>query len=160
MKNFNLDKDIIINENFKIGLILSEWNYDITINLYNSIFNTLIKLGIFKKNIYTWKVPGAFELVYAADKICRYKENLNSIIVIGSIIKGETENFECISHSVSQGIKNINIKYKTPVIFCVLTDYNKNQSIKRSEIYSKYNKGIECAKTAIKMSFFKKNIIK
>ncbi len=109
-----------------------------------------------KEKIRLWKVPGSYELIYSAKKIAHCYD-FDSIIVIGSIIKGETPHFKYLCQSVSQGIKDVNIKYDVPVIFCVLTDENKQQSFDRSG--GKYgNKGIECAKTALDMAIFKNSM--
>lgn len=152
----SLDKNEIINANLHIALIVSLWNKDITDRLYNAAYNTLIQYGISKNRIKTWTVSGSYELIYSAKKIA-VCYNFDSIIVIGSLIQGETFHFEYLCQAVSQGIKDINIKYDVPVIFCVLTDKNKQQSIDRSG-GKNGNKGIECAKVAIDMSLFRKSM--
>ncbi|WP_185876913.1 6,7-dimethyl-8-ribityllumazine synthase [Blattabacterium cuenoti] len=153
---YSLDKKKIRNANLKFAIIVSLWNEEITNRLYQGAYNTLIQSEIFRENIQTWKVPGSYELIYSAKKIAHYY-NFDSIITIGSIIEGETSHYKYISQSISQGIKDINIKYDVPVIFCVLTDKNKQQSIDRSG-GKKGNKGVECAKTAIYMSLFRRSI--
>ncbi|WP_185869123.1 6,7-dimethyl-8-ribityllumazine synthase [Blattabacterium cuenoti] len=153
---YSLDRKKIKDENLKISIIVSLWNEEITKRLYQGAYETLIQLGVYKQNIQTWEVPGSYELIYSANKIANCY-NFDSIITIGSIIKGETFHFENICQSVSQGIKDINIKHDVPVIFCILTDKNKQQSFDRSG-GKNGNKGIECAKTAIYMSLFRKSI--
>lgn len=132
---------------FKFGIVLSKWNESVTRCLYKDVFNTLVYLGYFEKNIHSWETSGSFELIYAADKICSNYE-LDSLILIGNLLKGETEYFQNICKSLLQGIKNINIVYETPVILCILNSENK-KNIKIG------NRGIESAKTAIKMAFLK-----
>ena len=78
-------------------------------------------------------------------------QNLNAIIAIGNVIQGETKHFDFVCEGVTQGIVDLNIKYNTPVIFCVLTDNTKQQSLDRSG-GKLGNKGIECAIAAIKMA--------
>ncbi|PJC60703.1 MAG: 6,7-dimethyl-8-ribityllumazine synthase, partial [Flavobacteriales bacterium CG_4_9_14_0_2_um_filter_35_242] len=76
---------------------------------------------------------------------------LNAVIIIGSVIQGETKHFDFICNAVSQGVKDLNIKYNTPVIFCLLTDNTLQQALDRSG--GKHgNKGIECAVAALKMA--------
>ena len=76
------------------------------------------------------------------------------VITIGSVIKGETQHFDFVCDGVTQGIKDLNIKYDVSVIFCVLTDNNEQQSIDRSGgIHG--NKGTEAAIAAIKMAFLR-----
>jgi 6,7-dimethyl-8-ribityllumazine synthase len=81
---------------------------------------------------------------------------LDAIIAIGNVIQGETKHFDFVCNGVTQGIVDLNVKYNTPIIFCVLTDNTKQQSLDRSG--GKFgNKGIECAVAAIKMASLSKN---
>ena len=138
---------------FNITLIVSQWNESITNSLKNAAIETLLSLKVNPKNIKTIYVPGSFELIYGA-KLAQEK-NPDAIIVIGSIIQGETKHFDFICNAVSNGIKDLNIKSKVPIIFCVLTDYNLKQAQDRSG--GKHgNKGIEAAIAAIKMSKIRK----
>ena len=133
----------------KIGVVVSTWNSQITNNLYLSTKETLESHDVESNNIYKIEVPGTFELVYGAKKI-NEKLKLDAIIVLGSVIKGETPHFNFICNSVANGIKDLNIKLNIPVIFGVLTDLNLNQAIERSS--GEKNKGIECAIAAIQMA--------
>ncbi|AEU09552.1 6,7-dimethyl-8-ribityllumazine synthase [Blattabacterium sp. (Cryptocercus punctulatus) str. Cpu] len=154
--SYQIDKNKIKNKKLKFAIIVAQWNQDVTKKLYKGAYETLIQSGILKEKIKTWEVPGSYELIYSAKKIALCY-NFDSIIVIGSLIKGKTHHFDYLCQSISQGIKDINIKYDVPVIFCVLTDKNKKQSFDRSG--GKIgNKGIECAKTALYMAFFKNSI--
>lgn len=138
---------------FKITLIVSKWNESITNSLKSAAIETLLSLKVNPENIKTIYVPGSFELIYGA-KLAQEK-NPDAIIVIGSIIQGETKHFDFICNAVSNGIKDLNIKSKVPIIFCVLTDYNLEQAQDRSG--GKHgNKGIEAAIAAIKMSKIRK----
>ena len=139
--------------NFKFGIVVSEWNPEITQNLYEGALATLLKHGAISENVTSIKVPGSFELVYACNQLLSNNE-LDAVIAIGNVIKGETEHFTFVCEGVTQGIKDLNLQFDTPTIFCVLTDHNKQQSIDRSG--GKHgNKGIECAVAAIKMAALK-----
>ena len=148
-----IDKNFFPNnisgKGMKIGVVVSTWNSQITNNLYLSTKETLESHDVESNNIYKIEVPGSFELVYGAKKI-NEKLKLDAIIVLGSVIKGETPHFNFICNSVANGIKDLNIKLNIPVIFGVLTDLNLNQAIERSS--GKKNKGIECAIAAIQMA--------
>ena len=138
---------------YKITLVVSEWNESITNALKIAAIETLISLKVNSENINTIHVPGSFELIYGA-KLAQEK-NPDAVIVIGSIIQGETKHFDFICNAVSNGIKDLNIRNKVPIIFCVLTDYNLKQAQDRSG--GKYgNKGIEAAIAALKMSKIRK----
>ncbi|WP_185856828.1 6,7-dimethyl-8-ribityllumazine synthase [Blattabacterium cuenoti] len=153
---YSLDPKKIKNANLKISILVSLWNREITSRLYKGAYDTLIQLGVFKEKIKTWEVPGSYELIYASKKIA-HCFHFDSIIAIGSLIQGETPHFEYLCQAISHGIKEINIIYDVPVIFCVLSDRNQQQSFDRSG-GKNGNKGIECAKTAIYMSLFRKSI--
>ena len=136
---------------FKFGLVVSEWNADITQNLFQGAFDAFMTHGGIKENIVRWNVPGSFELIYGAKKMAESFDMLDVIIVIGSVIEGETKHFDFVCQGVSNGVAQLNIELDIPVIFCVLTDQHKQQSIDRSG--GKHgNKGTEAAIAAIKMA--------
>tara|TARA_B100000927_G_scaffold251675_1_gene216593 strand:+ start:833 stop:1318 length:486 start_codon:yes stop_codon:yes gene_type:complete len=138
-------------ENLKIGIVVSEWNIDITSNLHKGAVEKLNELGLKNERITSFWVPGAFELVYACKEL--FKKKFDAIIAIGCVIKGETDHYDFICNSVSNGLMELNASGSTPVIFCVLTDHNIDQSIARSG-GKKGNKGSEAAIAAIKMATF------
>lgn len=142
-------------ETLRFGIVISQWNSHITHNLQKGAVETLIELGAKNENIECCEVPGSFELIYGASQLCKSK-SYDAIIVIGSVIRGETPHFDFVCSGVTQGIKDLNIKYDTPVIFCLLTDNDEQQAIDRSG--GKYgNKGVEAAATAVMMCGFKKS---
>ncbi len=148
------DKNTIPNaKSFRFGIVVSEWNPDITKNLHQGAIDTLIDCGALHDNIVSWDVPGSFEIIYGCKKMIE-TEKLDAIIAIGNVIQGETKHFDFVCEGVTQGIKDLNIAYDVPVIFCVLTDNTKQQSIDRSG-GKLGNKGIECAVAAIKMAAIK-----
>jgi len=147
----NYDKTIIPNaKNFRFGIVVSEWNPEITENLYSGAKQTFLDNGVLNENMIRWDVPGSFELIFGCKKMIE-TQKLDAIIAIGNVIQGETKHFDFVCEGVTQGIKDLNIKYDIPVIFCVLTDNTLQQSIDRSGgIHG--NKGVECAIAAIKMA--------
>ena len=151
----NYDKNTIPNsKNFRFGIVVSEWNDRITEGLFNGAFAALLDCGALPENIIRWNVPGSFELVFGAKKMIE-TQNVNAVITIGSVIKGETQHFDFVCDGVTQGIKDLNVKCDVPVIFCVLTDNNEQQSSDRSGgIHG--NKGTEAAIAAIKMAELKR----
>ena len=136
-------------KNSRIALVVSEWNKEITEALFQGAKNTLIDHNVLNENILRIDVPGSFELIYGANSAQRM--DFDAIIAIGCIIQGETRHFEFISNAVAQGIKDLNINGKAPVVFCVLTDETIEQSKARSG-GNKGNKGVEAAVTALRMT--------
>ena len=134
-------------------LVVSEWNTTITEALYEGAVDVLKSCDVASENIIKWNVSGSFELIYGAKKA--QQKNPDAVIVIGSVIQGETKHFDFVCQGVSQGIKDLNIQSNIPVIFCVLTDNTLQQAIDRSG--GEFgNKGIEAAVAALKMAFLSK----
>ena len=133
---------------FTVHLVVSQWNDTITSSLQEGAVTTLLKNKVQESNIKVWNVPGSFELIYGAKKAQSY--NPDAVIVIGSVIQGQTKHFDFVCEAVSQGIKDLNIHSEVPVIFCVLTDNTLEQAQDRSG--GKHgNKGIEAAAAALQM---------
>jgi 6,7-dimethyl-8-ribityllumazine synthase len=136
----------------RFALVASEWNSEITDNLKSAARETLLKTGVKAKDIEEYNVPGSFELIHAC-KVVSESLEFDAVIAIGSIIRGETSHFDYVCQGVSNGIALLNANGKIPVILCVLTDDNMQQSIDRSG--GKYgNKGVEASIAAIKMASF------
>ena len=149
------DKATIPNASkFRFGIVVSEWNDSITEGLFQGAYDALIENGALPNNIIRWNVPGSFELIYGSKKM--QQQLVNAVIAIGSVIQGETKHFDFVCEGVAQGIKDLNVLYETPVVFCVLTDNTMQQAIDRSG--GKHgNKGTEAAIAAIKMAELRKN---
>ena len=135
----------------RFGIVVSEWNEVVTEGLFKGAYDTLIDCGVLPDNIVRINVPGSFELIYGSKKMLDQSPAFDAIIAIGCVIKGETMHFEFVCQGVTQGIASLNLLGKAPVIFCVLTDNNQQQSLDRSG--GKHgNKGVEAAIAAIKMA--------
>lgn len=147
----NYDKNTIPSaKDFRFGIVVSEWNDNITKNLYKGAISALLDCGALQGNIIKWDVPGSFELVHGSKKMIE-DQNVDVVIAIGSVIEGETKHFDFVCTAAANGIMDLNVKYNTPVIFCVLTDKTMQQAIDRSG--GKHgNKGTEAAIAAIKMA--------
>lgn len=143
-------------KNFRFGVVVAEWNEEITQNLFQGAFDTFIEAGVQKENIVRWNVPGSFELVYGAKKMQESFPMLDAVIVVGSVIQGETRHFDFVCNALSQGIKDLNIQHDIPVVFCVLTDNTHQQAVDRSG-GEHGNKGTEAAVVAIKMAQLRKD---
>jgi 6,7-dimethyl-8-ribityllumazine synthase len=148
--SFQVDTNQIPDANdLKFGIVVSSWNSNITDNLLKGSLDLLYSKKVPKDNIQILSVPGSFELIYGCKKM--QQKQVDVVIAIGSVIKGETKHFEFICNATSNGIKDLNVNGRCPVIFCVLTDDNMEQSIARSG-GKLGNKGTEAAIAAIKMA--------
>ena len=148
------DKNTIPNaKGFRFGIVVSEWNENITSGLYKGAIEALLDNGVLQENIVSWDVPGSFELIYGSKKMIE-TQNVNAVIAIGSVIQGETKHFDFVCEAVAQGIKDLNVLTDVPVVFCVLTDNTMQQAIDRSG-GRHGNKGTEAAIVAIKMAYLR-----
>ncbi len=157
LKNLSsYDKHTLPNgADFKIGIVVSEWNDHITNKLFEGAHATLIENGVVEENILIQHVPGAFELPLAAQLLAESKQ-VHGIITIGVVIQGETRHFDFVCSGTTNGIMEVMLKYNLPVSFCLLTDNTEQQSIDRAG--GKHgNKGIEAAVTVLKMIDLQKN---
>ncbi len=147
-------------EDIRVGIAVSRWNTEITEGLYNGAAQTLFDLGAKKENVFRVDVPGSFELIYAASAM-QASGRFDAVIVLGSVIRGETPHFEYICSSVADAIASLNVrggrKNMAPVIFGVLTDNNIDQARARSG-GALGNKGVECAVDAVQMAALRKNM--
>lgn len=134
------------------GIVVSEWNSEVTEALYSGAVETLLKNGAIRENIVRKTVPGSFELTLGAQWLAK-DEAIDCVICLGCVIQGETPHFEYICQAVANGITNVGLKFDKPVIFGVLTTLNMQQAIDRAG--GKHgNKGDEAAITGIKMLGF------
>ena len=134
----------------RIGIVVSDWNNEITWSLLEGAVKTLKKHGATDKNIVVKHVPGSFELTLGAQFLAEY-DDLDAVICLGCVIQGETPHFTYICQGVTQGITQLNMEYNIPFIFGVLTTLTQQQAIDRAG-GKLGNKGDEAAVTAIKMA--------
>jgi len=136
--------------NLKFGIVVADFNQSISNSLLQGCIKTLHKQGVIDEQIEIVRVPGAFELPFAAQKLFDHKRP-DAVICLGCIIKGETRHNEYISQATANGIMQLSLQEKRPVIFGVLTTETAQQAIDRSG--GKHgNKGIEAAVAAIRMA--------
>ncbi len=133
-----------------IAIVVSRWNEEITEALYQAAYTTLKAHGagrIIRKN-----VPGSFELSLGARNLARQK-NIDAVICLGCVIQGETPHFNYICQAVAYGLTEVALQTGKPVIFGVLTTFNRQQALDRAG--GKFgNKGEEAALAAIEMLNF------
>jgi len=134
----------------KFGIVVSEWNEEITAALLEGALTTLGKHGVKKENIQVKTVPGSFELPFGA-RVVAEQFSPHAVICLGCVIQGETRHFDYICQGVTFGITELNLDYDIPFIFGVLTTENQQQAKDRAG--GKHgNKGDEAAVTALKMA--------
>ena len=143
-EGFTFSKDKV-NVNKKISLIAAKWNAELVQELVKSGTAHLEALGL--TNLKIVYVPGAWELVYAAQKELAHADG---VIAFGVVIRGETTHYKLISESVAQGLMQISIDTKKPVAFGLIATENLQQAEDRVSA-SKLNKGKEIAQSLVEM---------
>ena len=134
------------------AIIVAEWNEEITESLYDGALTSLKAHGVKQENIIRKNVPGSFELSLGALWMAERKD-IDAVICLGCVIKGDTPHFDYICQAVSYGITQAGLKSRKPVIFGVITTLDQQQALDRAG--GKFgNKGEEAALTAIKMLNF------
>ena len=143
--------------NMRFGIVVAEWNFEITSALAEGAVQTLKKHGASEENILVKYVPGSFELPLGAQYFAEM-ENVDAVILLGCVIQGETRHFDFICQGVTQGTTSLNLKYNKPFVFGILTTDNEQQAKDRAG-GKLGNKGDEAAVTAIKMVALKNSFL-
>lgn len=135
-------------EGMKVGIVVSEWNDNITGALLDGAINTLVKHGVTREDIRVETVPGSFELIHGVQLMTRTE--VDAVIAIGCVIRGDTPHFDYICEGTTYGLARLNATGDVPVIYGLITTNDMQQALDRCG-GSMGNKGDECAVTAIKM---------
>lgn len=155
LSSYNLDV-IPAGADFKIGIVASEWNTEICNDLLEGAIQVFKKKNVAEENLHIIRVPGSFELPFAASMLLK-AHSLDAVLCLGCVIKGETRHDEYINQSIANGITQLSLVSGKPVIYGVITAENKEQAVDRSG--GKHgNKGVEGAVTLLKMTDLKKQL--
>lgn len=136
-------------KNLRVAIIQSRFNQTITDKLADGARRALSQAGIKPENIRLFKVPGAFEIPLACQKISQIKA-YHGIITIGAVIKGQTAHFEYISQAAINGVMSVMLKTGLPISLGIITAYNLAQAKARSGS-GETNKGAEAARALLEM---------
>lgn len=136
-------------QGMRFGIVVSEWNNNITGALLQGAYDTLTKHSAREEDITVMTVPGSFELVFGASQMVK-SGKMDAVIAIGCVVRGDTPHFDYICEGTTQGLASLNERFDVPVIYGLLTCNNMEQAQDRAG-GTLGNKGDECAVTAIKM---------
>lgn len=140
----------------RFGIVVADWNHEVTDKLKEGAYRTLLKHEANEQDIIIQRVPGSIELTLGAQLMAEHLD-LDAVICLGCVIQGETRHFDYVCDSVTQGITQLNIQYKMPFIYGILTTENQLQAMDRAG--GKHgNKGDEAAVAAIRMARMKKDL--
>ncbi|MCB9757631.1 MAG: 6,7-dimethyl-8-ribityllumazine synthase [Candidatus Omnitrophica bacterium] len=133
----------------RFGIVVSAFNEPIILRLLQGCIKEFLNLGIVEKNITVIHVPGAFEIPVAASVLAR-KKNIDAVVCLGAVIRGETLHFELIAQQAAAGVMKVSLDTRKPIVFGVLTTDTIAQALSRSDDKND-NKGSEAARVAVAM---------
>ena len=136
-------------QGLKFALVVSRFNSFIVDRLVEGALDTIARTGGDADEVHVYKVPGAFEIPFAAQRMARSKK-YDAVICLGAVIRGATPHFEYVSSEVSKGCAAVSLETGVPVIFGVLTTDTIEQAVERAGTKSG-NKGWDAALSAIEM---------
>ena len=146
----------ISGKDIKVAIVLSLFNEFIGQKLLDGALKSLKENKVNENNIDIVKVPGAFEIPLAAEKLASLRK-YDTILCPGAVIRGETPHFDYVAEAASTGILQVSLKYGLPIAFGVLTTNNVEQAVERAG--GKHgNKGYDIAITALEMADLMKRI--
>lgn len=149
MKNKKIFKPSVSGRGKKFGIVVSQFNEFITKRLLAACLAELQRLGVDLKDITVVRVPGSLEIAVAALTLAK-KKNIDAVIALGAIIRGETFHFELVAYGTVQGIVQASLLTGKPIIFGVLSTDTVKQVYKRSQPKGD-NKGRDAAAAAVAM---------
>lgn len=156
-KNLSDVAGIAINFNtrpLKIGIVQAVWNSEITGKLLQGAQDYLLEQGIQPSQITSVQVSGAMELPLAAQWLL---EKTDAVIVLGCVIRGGTPHFEYVCQGTTQGVMQVQLHSRKPVIYGLLTVNTEQEAFDRAGgIHG--NKGTEAAATLLHQMQLKQHI--
>lgn len=143
-------------DGMRFGIVVSEWNSQVTGALLEGARDTLRRLGVSDDRIMVKTVPGSFELIFGSAQMVK-SGLVDAVIAIGCVIRGDTPHFDYICQGATHGISELNLHGDVPVIYGLLTCNTLQQALDRAG-GTLGNKGDEAAITAIKMVEYKRQL--
>ena len=134
----------------RFAIVVSRFNEEITEGLLRGAKAALAEASVADEAIRVVRVPGAFEIPLAAQRLAESGE-FDAIICLGCLIKGDTMHFEYIADAASHGIAQAALATGVPMAFGVLTTMTEEQAVERST-EGPGNKGRGAALAAIDMA--------
>ena len=139
----------------RVAVVTSRFNWKVTGKLEEGAISYLQEMGLVDEQIVQVRVPGAVEIPFAAKLLL--DEGVDGIVAVGAVIRGETAHFDYVCNSVERGCSELQLQYKRPIGFGVITTENAEQAFARSG-GAKGNKGAEAAAVVLEMLDLKAQI--
>ncbi len=139
----------LVVEGARFGLLVGRFNSFIVERLVEGAVDALLRHGAKREDIEIVRVPGAFEMPLAAQRMAA-SGKYDAIVALGAVIRGGTPHFEYVAGECTKGLAQVNLQSGIPVAFGVLTVDTIEQAIERAGTKAG-NKGVEAALSAIEM---------
>ncbi|MBF0218162.1 MAG: 6,7-dimethyl-8-ribityllumazine synthase [Gammaproteobacteria bacterium] len=149
MKHIQTTEGQLTIDGSRFGIVVGRFNSFVVEHLLEGAVDTLLRHGAVKENIAIVRVPGAFEIPLAAQRMAR-SGRYDAIIALGAVIRGGTPHFDYVASECTKGIAQVSLNADIPVAFGVLTVDSIEQAIERSGTKAG-NKGVEATLSAIEM---------
>ncbi|MFQ3322999.1 MAG: 6,7-dimethyl-8-ribityllumazine synthase [Pseudomonadales bacterium] len=133
----------------RFGIVVARWNGDITEGLLEGTLRAFKRHGVNEEQLTVVRVPGAFELPLAAQKLARLNK-FDAIVTLGCVIRGGTPHFEYVCSETTRGVGAVALNENLPVAFGLLTTDDLKQAQDRSGD-NEENKGEEAALTVLEL---------
>lgn len=140
----------LVSKDKKYAIVVARFNHFITDRLLEGCLDTLKRHEVKDEEISIVRVPGAFEIPLVAKRLAK-KDDVDAVICLGAVIRGDTPHFDYVCAEVSKGVATVGLQSEKPVIFGVVTTDNIDQAVQRAGVKSG-NKGAEAAVSAIEMA--------
>ncbi len=140
----------LVSKDKKYAIVVARFNHFITDRLVDGCLDALKRHEVKDEEISIVRVPGAFEIPLVAKKLAK-KDDIDAVICLGAVIRGDTPHFDYVCAEVSKGVAQVGLESEKPVIFGVVTTDNIDQAVQRAGVKSG-NKGAEAAISAIEMA--------
>ena len=134
---------IYTGKRFKIGIVVSRFNSSLSDRLLEGALDCLLRHEVEKDNIVVVKIPGAFEIPIALEKLAQTSK-FDGLIALGCLIRGATPHFDLIASQTTRGISQVSLKYSLPITYGLITADTLDQAIERAGTKAG-NKGFEAA---------------
>lgn len=149
MAKYDLADRIANTQGVRIGIVASRFNQRVTEGLLGGALDALLQHGIAEEAITVVRVPGAFEIPLAAQRLAA-TGRFDTIIALGAVVRGDTPHFQYVAGECARGIARVTLDHDLPVIFGVLTVDNMDQAMARAG-GQEGNKGYEAAMAGLEM---------
>lgn len=145
MQITNKQNKLINGKALKVGIVVAQFNEDVTLQLLASARFELARAGVLDENITVYQVPGCAEIPFALQKLALTKK-YNCLAALGAVIRGETPHFDYVCKMVQEGTLRVSLDEKIPVGFGIITVNTPEQA------HARYHLGAEAVSAALQLA--------